>query len=127
MMFAAYCTVWSSATMKPIDVQPSDLDAVVRILAKHVPEREVWAFGSRAGGTAKQFSDLDLAILGDRPISAGVLADLQEAFRESDLPFKVDVIDWATTQNHFRRIIEKEYVVIHNACPRSPTSVQTLS
>jgi predicted nucleotidyltransferase len=98
--------------VKPIDLRPRDLESVCRILADHVPDREVWAFGSRVGGAAKEFSDLDLAILGDAPLAAAVLADLQEAFRESDLPFKVDVIDWATTQDHFRRIIEAQYIVL---------------
>lgn len=96
--------------MKPIDLRPCDLQQVLRILAENVPDRKVWAFGSRVGGTAKNFSDLDLTILGDEPVPADVLADLQAAFRESDLPFKVDVIDWATTQEHFRRVIEKDHV-----------------
>jgi predicted nucleotidyltransferase len=98
--------------VKPIDVRTDELESVLGILARHVPDREVWAFGSRVGGTARAFSDLDLAIVGHQPISAAVLADLREAFRESDLPFKVDVVDWATTQEHFRRIIEKQYVVL---------------
>ena len=33
-----------------------------------MPNRKVWAFGSRATGTTKPFSDLDLAILGDQPL-----------------------------------------------------------
>ena len=105
--------------MKPIDLRPRDLDCTLRILARHVPDREVWAFGSRVSGTAKEFSDLDLAILGDDSLSAVVLADLRDAFRESDLPFKVDVIDWAGTRDHFRQIIEREHVVIRDGrrCP----------
>ena len=93
--------------MKTIDLRPGELECVLRTLARHVPEREVWAFGSRTSGTATEFSDLDLAVLGDAPIPDAVLADLREAFRESDLPFKVDVIDWATTQDYFRRIVER--------------------
>jgi predicted nucleotidyltransferase len=109
--------------VKPIDLRPRDLESVCRILAEQVPDREVWAFGSRVGGGAKEFSDLDLAVLGDAPLAATVLADLQEAFRESDLPFKVDVIDWATTQDHFRRIIQREYVVLR--CDRRSPLTET--
>jgi type I restriction enzyme S subunit len=98
--------------VKPIDLLAVDLDRVLCILARHVPDREVWAFGSRVSGAARKFSDLDLAIVGDEPLSAAVLADLHDAFRESDLPFKVDVVDWATAQEHFRRIIQREYVSI---------------
>lgn len=96
----------------PIDLRPGDLAAVQAILERHVPAREVRAFGSRVGGKAKAFSDLDLAVMGEDPIRSSVLADLREAFRESDLPFKVDVVDWATTRESFRRVIERESAVI---------------
>ncbi len=98
--------------MKQIDIKPIELDIVRTILARHVPEREVRAFGSRVSGPAKKFSDLDLAVMGETSISSSILADLEEAFRESDLPFKVDVVEWATTKENFRRIIEREYVVV---------------
>lgn len=102
--------------MQPIDARPCDLGEVLRILAVYVPDREVWAFGSRVGGTAKEFSDFDLAILGDTPVPAAVFADLKDAFRESELPFKVDAIDWATTEDHFRRIVEEQHVVLRKPC-----------
>ena len=98
--------------MKAIDVSPEDLEQVLAILDRHLPGREVRAFGSRVAGKAKVYSDLDLAVMGEEPLSASVMADVREAFRESDLPFKVDVVDWATTSDTFRRIIEREFVVV---------------
>ncbi len=98
--------------MGPIDVAPADLEAVRAILRRHVPDREVLAFGSRVTWTAKQFSDLDLAVLGDSPLSSAVRAALAEDFDESDLPFKVDVVDWATTSEAFRKIIQRDAVVV---------------
>jgi predicted nucleotidyltransferase len=99
----------------PIDARPNDLATVLGILATHVPNREVWAFGSRVSGNVKTFSDLDVAIIGAEPVADSVLADLRGAFRESDLPFKVDVIDWATTGDPFRRIIEQQHVILRQA------------
>ena len=72
----------------------------------------MWAFGSRARRAAWQYSDLDLAVIGEEPLSLAVSASLADDFAESDLPFKVDVIDWATTGERFRRIIKKLYVPI---------------
>ena len=82
------------------------------ILRRHVPHHEVWAFGSRARNTAKPYSDLDLAIISDRPLSLRLIARLEDDFSESDLPWRVDVVDWATTQPSFRRIIEQSKVVL---------------
>jgi type I restriction enzyme S subunit len=96
-----------------IDIRPDHWAIVQRILQKHVPDREVWAFGSRAKWTAKEYSDLDLAILGDQPLGLAASAALADEFTESDLPWKVDVVDWATTSESFRKIIERDKVVVH--------------
>ena len=67
--------------------------------------RRVVAFGSRATWTAKEYSDLDLAILGEEPLPLDAVAAMAEGFRESDLPFKVDVVVWANINDHLRDII----------------------
>ncbi len=93
-----------------IDARPDHLEIIRAIMHRHVPERNVWAFGSRVTWTAKAYSDLDLVILGDEPLDLGVLASLKEDFSESDLPWKVDVVDWASTSESFRKIIRKNKV-----------------
>ena len=98
-----------------IDIRPDHWSIVRDILQKHVPQLEVWAFGSRAKWQAKEFSDLDLAIIGDTPLSLDVRASLNEAFSESDLPWKVDVVDWATTSDSFRKIITQKKIVVQQA------------
>ena len=45
---------------------------------------------------------------------ASTLADLKDAFSESDLPFKVDIVDWAETQDNCRSTIEAAYVVVQD-------------
>ena len=97
-----------------IDIHPKDLETVQTILAQHVPKSEVCAFGSRVQWTARKTSDLDLVIMTDTPIDLLTLADLREAFSESDLPFKVDIVDWATTKENFRQLIETKYEVIQD-------------
>lgn len=95
-----------------IDIHPDHWKIVQSILHKHVPQYEVWAFGSRATWKAKEYSDLDLAIITDRPLSLDVSASLSDDFSESDLPWRVDVVDWATTSEAFRKIMERDKVVI---------------
>lgn len=41
--------------------------------------------------------------------------ELREAFTESALPFKVDVVDWAETGESFRDVIRRRHVVIQPA------------
>lgn len=92
----------------PIDIKPDHLEQVKKILKKFVPAYEVLAFGSRIHGTAKKYSDLDLAVISDRPIPFQVMAFMQEAFSESSLPFKVDLVDWSLLSEEFRKIIKKD-------------------
>ena len=61
---------------------------------------------------AKPYSDLDLAIITPAPMSIALSAALAQDFADSDLPFKVDVVDWATTGEAFRKIIERDRVVL---------------
>ena len=81
-------------------------ETVRAILKAHVPEFEVWAFGSRAAGTAWAYSDLDLAIAGEEPLDSARRAALHEAFVESDLPWKVDLVDWVSVGDRFRQAVE---------------------
>ena len=85
--------------------------AMVRaILDAHVPGCEVWVYGSRATGAAKPYSDLDLVIVGEAPAPVRTLALLENAFEESDLPFRVDVADWASLSESFRAVVEAHAV-----------------
>lgn len=100
----------ATTPLPPIEILPEHWAIVRGVLEKHVPNYEVWAFGSRAKGTARAFSDLDLAIITNSPLPLALSAALAEDFSESDLPWKVDVVDWATTGTAFRKIIERDHV-----------------
>lgn len=95
-----------------IDINPYHLEIVTQILLEHVPDCEVRAFGSRATWTSKDYSDLDLAIVGNGPLEWRTLGKLRDAFEESRLPFRVDVLDWHDISDNFREIIRGDCTVI---------------
>ena len=95
-----------------IDVPPRALKIIRAILKSHVPRCEVRVFGSRAAGTAKTYSDLDLAVVGKVKLPKKVVYALKDDFEESDLPFRVDVLDWHAISPEFRHVIEKGYQVL---------------
>jgi len=101
--------------MKPvIDIRPEHLEIVKNILKKQLPSHAtVWAFGSLTKGTAKKFSDLDLVIDAGDPLPSSIMTNLAFDFEESDLPYKVDIVDWATINDSFRKIIEKDRMLIN--------------
>ena len=93
-----------------IDIQPGHLEIVNKIFSDILPACEVFVFGSRAEESAKEHSDLDLLIKGNRVLDNSVMRNLKTAFEESDLPFRVDIVDWATTQETFRKMIQKQMI-----------------
>lgn len=87
-----------------------DVEAARRIVVKFLaPQRaRLFLFGSRARGVARRTSDIDVAVLPEAPLIPGTLARLREALEESDIPYRVEVIDLSTVSEAFRRSILAE-------------------
>ena len=98
-----------------IDLTPHHLETVKRILAEHLSGCEVRAFGSRATWTAREYSDLDLAVVSPEPLAWDRRSRLREAFEQSDLPIRVDVVDWESLSDGFRQTIDGDCVVLQEA------------
>ncbi len=109
----------------PLDVSPEAWTIVREILRRHVPQYEVWAFGSRVSGRARPYSDLDLAIISEQPLPIDVLAALKEDFSESDLPWKVDIVDWARATPAFRARIAAQHVPVQTSRGECDPPVKT--
>jgi len=90
----------------PLDMAPQHERIVLDILDAHLPAgAAVWAFGSRVSGRARRYSDLDLAIDAGRRLTIDETATLRESFDESDLPYRVDIVDWQAISDEFHRLI----------------------
>jgi uncharacterized protein len=97
-----------------INIPQKFLDDVRVILKAHVPEYEVWAYGSRVTGGAWEASDLDLVVRHPENVDqiCEKLLELRSAFSDSNLPINVDVMDWASIPQSFRDQILREHVVL---------------
>jgi len=100
-----------------VSVAGLEMEEILAILKQHFSNGRVLAFGSRCKNTHKKFSDLDLAFIKHDGTSLEIneWGRLKEAFEESDLVFRVDVVDyWGTTDN-FRKIIDECCVQIYDS------------
>ncbi|MCY4198745.1 MAG: restriction endonuclease subunit S [Gammaproteobacteria bacterium] len=84
---------------------------LLELIRQHLPNVEVWAYGSRVNGRSHDGSDLDLVLRGTEleKIPAEQLTDFEEALRESSIPFLVEARDWARLPESFHREIEREH------------------
>jgi uncharacterized protein len=94
-----------------IDISTEDAEIVRSVLRRLLPAgARAYVFGSRVHGGARRFSDLDLALVWDRPLGPRLIGEIAEALSESDLPYKVDVLDLASIDPAFRAQIAEGLV-----------------
>ena len=105
-----------------IDLSAVHRQLVLELLAELLPtSAQVWVFGSRATGRARRYSDLDLAIDAGRPLSLDEAALLREGFEESDLPYRVDIVDWHAIGDRFRQLIAAERILLNTPVEKAAT------
>jgi len=94
-----------------LDMRADHLEIVCDVLRGHLPNgARACVFGSRAQGGARPYSDLDLALEWDQPLGLDVIGAIAEALSESDLPYKVDIVDLALVEPSFRRRVAENCV-----------------
>jgi predicted nucleotidyltransferase len=99
-----------------IDLPADHRRLVLNIAYAHLPANtRVWVFGSRATGRARRYSDLDLAIDAGRRLTLDETARLTEAFSDSDLPYRVDLVDWHDIDDRWRQTITAEHMALSEA------------
>lgn len=104
-----------------MDVTSTQIDIVQQILKKNLsPHSKVWIFGSRASQAKKKFSDLDLAIDSGQALPLSLLSSLENDFSESDLPYKVDIVDLNNISEDFFKKIQTEMIIFWEGCSLYP-------
>lgn len=70
-------------------------------------EYKVFMFGSRAAHKSKNYSDVDIGILGKKPLGKAYYKIIN-LIEDSVIPYKVDVVDFALVDEKFKKIALKE-------------------
>jgi predicted nucleotidyltransferase len=99
-------------TEPAFDLGAKETAMVKEILQAHLPEgAAVNLVGSRANGRAKPYSDVDLLVDAGRPLSPDEDRTLRFVFEDSDLPYKVDIIDRHSISHEFRAAVEQGQMI----------------
>jgi predicted nucleotidyltransferase len=94
-----------------IALNAQDRDILVSLICRFLPRTPVWAFGSRVKGTSRPWSDLDLVAFthAEQRLQVSLL---KEALEESNLPFRVDLLEWDGLPERFKANIKAGYVIL---------------
>ena len=92
---------------------PATLEAIRRILAAEPAVKKAVIYGSRAKGTYRPGSDIDLTLIGDG-LDLDILGRIATRLHESPIPYQVDLsifelIDHAGLREHIERVGQPFY------------------
>lgn len=90
-----------------------DREEIARVFApvlRRHPHARLALFGSRARGDARRASDIDLALVSLEPLPAAEMAALREALEESRVPWRIDLVDYASAPAELRAAIDRESI-----------------
>ncbi|WP_165904729.1 nucleotidyltransferase family protein [Sulfurisoma sediminicola] len=92
--------------MLPVTDQRS-IASLLRPLLRQA-SAELILFGSGAGGDARLASDVDIAVRAAQPLPPDLLAAARQSLEDSNVPFNVDLLDYATLSDELKQAIDRE-------------------
>ncbi len=92
--------------MVNLDLADRYVDFIKNTITSILPDVEIFIYGSRVQGKAREYSDVDIALRGD--IDFDKLLKIKALFEDSTFPYKVDVVDLSSLTPEFLNIIEKD-------------------
>lgn len=109
---------------KTLHLRPQYRAEIERLLRKHLPGVEAWAYGSRVTGLSHDGSDLDMVLRTSdlQAIPVDRLDAFLQALRESPIPILVEARDWARLPEKFHDEVRRSHVVLASAAQESETA-----
>lgn len=87
-------------------------DLIIKLLAVFYPKAKIYLFGSRARGTYKNISDIDLAIDDQgKKIDILKIVKMKNVLEALNIPQKIDLVDFNSVPKELQEIILKEGVL----------------
>lgn len=86
------------------------LEELKRIVLNYFnsPKIKIYLFGSWATGENRTASDIDLAIWYDKPLPPGTVSMLRYNIEESNIPYRVDIVDLTCCDKRFQKAVLEE-------------------
>lgn len=93
-------------------ITKNTIDSIKNIVFKYIDPKDykMFIFGSQATGKNIQSSDIDIGVDGKNPLMGSTIVKLQEEFENSDIPNTIDIIDFHTVSDRFKKV-SKQHII----------------
>ena len=92
-------------------IAPEDKRKILGVLKTLFPKGDIYLYGSRARGSHSKFSDIDLAIDMHKEIPLHATNEARSMLNESNIIYKMDVVDMHRIPEKMREHIKKEGIL----------------
>lgn len=89
-------------------------EELLEIIHKHVPDCQVYLFGSRARQTHREGADIDIALDAGVKIDFKIIFKIKDEIEETTIPVFVDIIDINSVSDSFKNEIKQEMILWQN-------------
>jgi len=84
---------------------------ILAVLTALMPGVTIYLFGSRARGTHSPRSDIDIALQSTEQLSRHAIAEIVRMLQASDIPYKIEIVDFNRVSDDMRTSILEEGIV----------------
>lgn len=98
--------------MKNIDKVTQE--KIINLIVALIPNAKIYLFGSRARGTHREWSDIDLALDTGVILPNVKIGEVRDVLAATDMPYKVDVLDFQNISADMREVIKKDMKIWKN-------------
>lgn len=98
-----------------VNLNPKYIKFITSTLQKHLNKDtyRYFIFGSHATGSNRKYSDIDIGIVGKMPVELHTLSHIKGAMEESDIPYRVDIVDFSKVDSKFKKVAQSEVYYLH--------------
>ena len=86
-------------------------DSILKAIAYHYPQAKVILFGSRARGTHRPGSDIDVALDIGEPIKLREMSRIRITLENLPISLEIDIVDMHNIPDELKQIIVSEGIV----------------
>jgi len=95
--------------MKELDEKTKQ--KIIAVISALMPDVKIYLFGSRARGTNGPRADIDIALDGGKRLEIEDVDEIKSMFRESNIIYHIDVLDFHQVTDAMRESIIKDRII----------------
>ena len=95
--------------MKELDEKTKQ--KIIAVISALMPDVKIYLFGSRARGTNTLMADIDIALDGGKELSRADVDEVKSMFKESNIMYMIDVVDFHSVSKIMQEQILKDRVI----------------